>query len=67
MGWLVLLLSSRLDLKCLVALTNVMMKRRDLMQKLARVAKERGQDLAIWEGGNHTLVTIGPDHSPAAQ
>lgn len=37
-----------------------MMKRRDLMKKLARVAKERGEELAIREGGNHTVVTIGP-------
>ncbi|QOT19903.1 hypothetical protein HMI59_24115 (plasmid) [Paenarthrobacter sp. YJN-5] len=35
------------------------MKRQELMKKLARVAKERGEELTLKEGGNHTKVQIG--------
>jgi mRNA interferase HicA len=36
-----------------------MMKRRDLLKQLARIAKERGEQLEQVEGGNHTKVKIG--------
>lgn len=36
-----------------------MMKRRDLMKRLGRIAEERGERLEIIEGGSHTKVAIG--------
>ena len=37
----------------------VMMKRRDLMKNLQKIAKEQGVQLEIREGGLHTVVKIG--------
>jgi len=42
----------------------MMMKRRDLMKKLERIAKEQGEEIVIREGGNHTVVTIGENTAP---
>lgn len=36
-----------------------MMKRRDLMKKLDRIAKAAGEELEIREGGRHTVVRVG--------
>lgn len=36
-----------------------MMKRRDLLKQLQRIAKEQGVELNIREGGSHTVVKIG--------
>lgn len=35
------------------------MKRRDLMKRLAKIAKTEGEDLLVTEGGSHTKVQIG--------
>jgi hypothetical protein len=35
------------------------MKRRDLMKRLAKIAKAEDEDLIITEGGPHTKVQIG--------
>ena len=37
----------------------VMMKRRDLLKQLQRIAKDQGVKLKIREGGSHTVVKIG--------
>jgi mRNA interferase HicA len=34
-------------------------KRRDLMKRLAQIAKARGVEMYVEEGGNHTKVRIG--------
>jgi mRNA interferase HicA len=35
------------------------MKRRDLMRRLAEIAKAQGLEMHLTEGGNHTKVVIG--------
>ena len=35
------------------------MKRTDLMKRLAKIARERGEELIVTEGGNHTKVRVG--------
>ena len=35
------------------------MKRRDLMKRLAQIAKAQGMEMRLTEGGNHTKVSIG--------
>ena len=35
------------------------MKRRDLMKRLAQIAKAKGLEMHLTEGGNHTKVVIG--------
>ncbi|MBB6333657.1 hypothetical protein [Schaalia hyovaginalis] len=35
------------------------MKRVDLMKRLATIAKQRGEELIVVEGGSHTKVRIG--------
>lgn len=35
------------------------MKRRDLMKRLAQIAKAQGVEIRFTEGGNHTKVWIG--------
>lgn len=39
--------------------TYCMIKRRDLLKKLERVARDRGEKLEITEGGRHTKIKIG--------
>jgi mRNA interferase HicA len=34
-------------------------RRRDILKKLKAAAKERGEELVVIEGGNHTKVRIG--------
>lgn len=36
-----------------------MMKRRDLLSRLKRIAKDRDVDYKVTEGGRHTRVDIG--------
>lgn len=36
-----------------------MMKRRDLLNKLKRIAKDQGVDYIVTEGGRHTRVDVG--------
>jgi predicted RNA binding protein YcfA (HicA-like mRNA interferase family) len=36
-----------------------MMKRRDLLKKLERIAKDRGEAVEYREGGSHTVVKVG--------
>jgi len=49
------------------------MKRRDLMKRLAKIAKSEGANLELREGGNHTVVRIGdrvesvPRHNEIAE
>ncbi|AIE82770.1 hypothetical protein ACX3T3_01825 [Actinotignum schaalii] len=35
------------------------MKRRDLLNELRKVAKAKGEELILTEGGNHTRAQIG--------
>jgi len=35
-------------------------KRRELMRRLASLAREHGVELEVIEGGSHSKVTIGP-------
>ena len=35
------------------------MKRRDLLRRLAQIAKAQGLEMRLTEGGSHTKVTIG--------
>lgn len=35
------------------------MKRRDILKQLSKIAKSKGYELELKEGGNHTKVTIG--------
>jgi mRNA interferase HicA len=40
------------------------MKRRDLMKRLAEIAKQQGVELDVREGGSHTVVRIGEKVQP---
>ena len=35
------------------------MKRKELMKRLASIAKEEGAELEVTEGGNHSIVRVG--------
>jgi mRNA interferase HicA len=35
------------------------MKRKDLLDELRKIAKERGEDFVMTEGGNHSKLVIG--------
>lgn len=37
----------------------MMMKRRDLLKKIARIAKDAGEELESREGANHTVFKFG--------
>lgn len=42
-----------------------MMKRRDLLKKLDRIAREQGETLEeVREGGSHTIYRVGPKQFP---
>ena len=36
------------------------MRRRDLLKRLEQIAKERGENFTLVEGGSHTKAFIGP-------
>jgi mRNA interferase HicA len=38
---------------------RILVKRSDLLKRLRRIAKDRGVDIDIVEGGSHTKVRIG--------
>lgn len=42
----------------------MVMKRRDLIKQLDKIAKAKGETLHLTEGGNHTRATIGTWSEP---
>lgn len=38
-----------------------MMKRKDLLREAKRLAKDRGDELQLREGGSHSIIQIGND------